>query len=117
MKRVSAIISLLFVATVSFSQEEKIDVAKAAQNPLANVVSLPLQNNTSFGYGDFNKTGNILYIQPILPFSLGDQGWVMMNRFIAPIPETRPDLSSEDAKSTTGIGDINYRVTHLSREI
>lgn len=110
MKRTTALLSLLFMATASFSQEEGADAAMAAQNPLANVISLPLQNNTSFGYGEFNKTGNVLYIQPILPFAIGAKGWVMMNRVIAPIPVTRPDLSSADAKNTTGIGDFNYTV-------
>ena len=38
---------------LSFAQEED-DPAKAAQNPLANVYSLPLQNNTDFGIGEFN---------------------------------------------------------------
>lgn len=84
------------------------DAAMEAQNPLANIISMPFQNNTSFGYGDYEKTGNTLNIQPILPFSLGTNGWTMINRIIVPFPTTVPDLSSEDASSTTGLGDISY---------
>jgi hypothetical protein len=46
-------------------------VAKEAQNPLANVISLPLQNNTDFGIGTYDKSANTLNIQPIIPVSLG----------------------------------------------
>jgi len=97
-------------ATDSTSTAAEPDAALAAQNPLANIISMPLQNNTSFGYGDYDKTGNTLNIQPILPFSLGTKGLTMINRFIVPLPTTVPDLSSENASSTTGLGDINYTV-------
>jgi len=97
-------------ATDSTSTTAEPDAAMAAQNPLANIISLPLQNNTSFGYGEYDKTGNTLNIQPILPFSLGKKGLTMINRFIVPLPTTVPDNSSEDASSTTGLGDINYTV-------
>ncbi len=110
MKYTITIFCLVLISTALISQVEEEDLAKAAQNPLGDIISLPFQNNTSFGYGDYNKTGNVLNIQPILPFGLGDKGWVMMNRFIIPLPETRPDLSTEDAENTTGLGDINYTV-------
>ena len=96
--------------TDSTSTSAKPDAALAAQNPLANIISLPLQNNTSFGYGEYDKTGNTLNIQPILPFSLGKKGLTMINRIIIPLPTTVPDNSSEDASSTTGLGDISYTV-------
>lgn len=108
MKKLTFVFVFLFISTSLFAQDDKQDAAKAAQNPLANIISLPLQNNTSFGYGDYDKTGNTLNIQPIIPFSLGKKGWVMINRFIIPFPKTVPDLSSEDAPATTGLGDINY---------
>ena len=104
MKNLIFIIAFLFLADISNAQDE----AKAAQNPLANVISVPLQNNTSFGYGDYDKIGNTLNIQPILPANIGNRDWIMINRFIVPLPKTVPDLTSEDGKSTTGLGDMNY---------
>lgn len=105
------ICSLLSMNLASAQEIEEVgDVAKQAQNPLANIISLPFQNNTNFGYGEYNKTGNTLNIQPILPFAIGEKGWVMMNRFIIPLPHTIPDLGTEDGKGTTGLGDINYTV-------
>jgi len=44
----TAAVITLFSAT-GFSQESKEELAKAAQNPLANMISFPFQNNTNMG--------------------------------------------------------------------
>ncbi len=80
------------------------DMAKAAQNPVANMYSFPLQNNTVFGVGPYERTQNIVNIQPVIPIPLGKK-INMINRVILPII-TQPSFT-EDA-SSTGIGDINY---------
>lgn len=41
------------------TQEE---LARAAQNPVASMISLPFQNNTNFNFGPKDKTQNILNI-------------------------------------------------------
>ncbi len=66
---------------------------------------MPLQNNTSFGLGEFDRSANTLNIQPIYPVSFKNK-WVLINRAIIPI-ETVPDIT-ESSGSTTGLGDINY---------
>ena len=43
-------------------------LAKAAQNPLATMVTLPLQANYNTGYGDFDRTFYSLNVQPVIPF-------------------------------------------------
>jgi hypothetical protein len=58
-------------------------LAKKAQNPIANMISVPLQNNTNFGIGLFDRTQNVLNIQPVLPSSVGK--WSLINRVIAPV--------------------------------
>jgi len=105
--KISIAACLFLCATVAFSQEVE-DAAKAAQNPLANVISMPFQNNNDFGIGIYDKTSNVINIQPILPVSLSKSGWLLINRFIIPFPKSFPDLTSEDAKNSTGLGDINY---------
>lgn len=96
------------IAIQSYAQEEEPDAAKAAQNPLANVISVPFQNNTDFGIGADGQTGNTLNIQPILPGKVGKSDWLLINRFIVPLPKTVPDPSSESGGSITGIGDVMY---------
>jgi hypothetical protein len=59
---------------------EHADLVKQAQNPIASLISLPFQNNTSFGLGEFDRTQDTLLIQPVIPTSLGS--WNLINRFI-----------------------------------
>ncbi len=46
-------------------------LAKAAQNPVANLISVPFQDNINFNVGPEEKTQNVLNIQPVIPVSLG----------------------------------------------
>jgi hypothetical protein len=50
-------------ARAELSPEE---LAKLAQNPVGNLVSVPFQSNTNFNTGPLNGTQNILNIQPVL---------------------------------------------------
>ena len=45
-------------------------LARASQNPIANMISVPFQNNTNFNAGPFNRTQDILNIQPVIPMPL-----------------------------------------------
>ena len=103
MKIILIIGLLLIITTANFSQNEE-DLAKATQNPLAKMYSLPFQNNTTYGVGPYERPQNILNIQPILPFSLSENV-NLINRIILPVI-TQP--SSTEDKSTTGTGDISW---------
>ena len=47
--KISILICILLTGSLTYAQEEEIeDPAEAAQNPLANVISMPFQNNTDF---------------------------------------------------------------------
>jgi hypothetical protein len=66
------------------SDQSTQSLAAAAQNPVAATYSLPLQNNTYFNAGpNHDKTANVLNIQPVLPFPLGN--WNLISRTIAPL--------------------------------
>lgn len=84
------------------AQDANADLAKEAQNPVANLISLPLQNNTNFNIGPYDRTSNVLNIQPVVPF----YGGRLITRTILPVV-WQPDISSESG-STTGIGDLNF---------
>jgi len=84
------------------AQESTAELAKAAQNPIANMMSFPFQNNTNFGIGPYNRTQNVLNIQPVLPFLNGR----LITRTIMPII-SQPDVTSETG-STNGFGDITF---------
>jgi hypothetical protein len=81
------------------------ELAKAVQNPVAAMISVPFQNNTNFNVGPRDGTQNILNIQPVIPFSLGSQ-WNLITRTILPIiwqPGLTPGQST-----TSGLGDLQF---------
>lgn len=80
------------------------ELAKQSQNPIANLVSFPFQVNTNFGAGQFDRTQNVLNIQPVIPFSLSNN-MLLITRVIMPVvyqPLLAPGVGDE-----FGLGDIN----------
>jgi hypothetical protein len=61
------------------------ELAKKLQNPIASLISVPIQNNFDFGAGP--KGDGFQYrvnIQPVIPFSLTDD-WNLITRTILPV--------------------------------
>jgi hypothetical protein len=79
-------------------------LAKAAQNPIANLISFPLQNNTGFGVGPFDRTQNVLNIQPVIPIQLSEN-WNLITRTILPVV-WQPNVG-QSAQGWSGFGDLN----------
>jgi hypothetical protein len=82
------------------SQEE---LAKQLSNPVAALISLPLQQNFSINYkpyGGFNWTLNV---QPVVPFSLNKQ-WNLISRTILPFVSQNNIIA--EGSTQTGLGDI-----------
>ncbi len=100
-----AIACMLGMAGTSIAQDDSTDLAKAAQNPLASMISLPFQNNSNFDYGPEGGTQNILNIQPVWPFKLNDD-WNFVTRTILPVVSV-PALTPGDSR-TTGLGDTTF---------
>lgn len=92
------------VAPNASAQESAAALAKAAQNPIASMISLPLQNNTTFNVGPEDKTLNVLNIQPVWPFSVGEN-WNVITRTILPVI-SQPGFGGQSREN--GVGDINF---------
>ena len=77
-------------------------LAKEAQNPIANLISVPFQNNLTPGMGpNEDNTLNVLNIQPVVPFALS-KDLTLVTRTILPV------LSQPTPAGTqNGIGDLN----------
>jgi hypothetical protein len=89
-------------ALAEMSAEE---LAKLAQNPVGNLISLPFQNNTNLNFGPEKGTQNILNIQPVYPISVNSE-WNVITRTIVPVvwnPALGPTTDS-----TNGIGDTVF---------
>ncbi len=83
---------------------EEQDLAKAVQNPVANLISVPLQDNLDFGIGPSNRTRNTLNIQPVVPVPL-TLDWNLITRVILPVVY-QPDVAA-DSGGTFGLGDTS----------
>mgnify|MGYP001816649694 FL=1 len=93
------------IGAKSAEQEEEAGaLAKAAQNPIASVVSLPFQYNVNDGVGEFGRQQATLNIQPVVPFKLGDKANFVTRTIIplssAPIGETESEFGVADIQWT-----------------
>lgn len=106
---------LVLAATLAPHLHADDDLIKAAQNPIASMISLPI--DCSVDFGATNGGAAIANIQPVIPTNLGD--WNLVSRGILPvayvegavgglpgIPGQPPTLTPK--KSTWGLGDLNY---------
>jgi hypothetical protein len=86
------------------SEEE---LAKLTQNPVANLISVPFQNNFNFGIGEKNAMQWVLNIQPVIPISL-NKDWNLITRTIVPV--INQQSPADGVSSEFGLGDINPTV-------
>jgi hypothetical protein len=91
------------VAVPAHAQPSAEDLAKAAQNPIGNMISVPFQNNTNFGVGPEGGTQNVLNIQPVIPFSV-NKDWNIITRTILPLIWQPGFVPGEG--TTFGLGDL-----------
>ncbi len=94
----------IFLATPAAHAELSAeDLAKIAQNPVGNLISVPFQENAYFNVGPQDRTQNVLNIQPVIPISIGDH-WNIITRTILPII-SQPAFTPNGSR-TNGIGDL-----------
>jgi hypothetical protein len=89
-------------ARAELSAEE---LAKLAQNPVGNLISLPFQNNTNMNFGPEKGTQDVFNIQPVIPVSINDD-WNIITRTIVPViwnPALGPGIDSKN-----GVGDTVF---------
>jgi hypothetical protein len=77
---------------------------KATQNPVANLISVPVQNNSDFGIGPYDRTQDVLNIQPVIPMKLNEK-WNLITRIIQPV--VWQPYSSQPTGGEYGLGDMN----------
>jgi hypothetical protein len=82
----------------------------AAQNPVASLISVPIQENFNFGVGPADRTQNVLNIQPVIPLSLSTN-WNLIVRWITPVVYQpvgpKPPGSPVQTTGVYGLGDMN----------
>jgi hypothetical protein len=107
---------ILFACTVSADQ----DLAKQSQNPIGNMISLPMQNNTYFDVGPSEEWANSFQFQPVYPVNFGKVN--LINRAIIPInylasqevtvparEQIQDDFVTFETGSVFGLGNITWQ--------
>ena len=84
--------------------DDTADLAQLVQNPIAKVISVPFQNNLTFGVGPDHDPQNALNIQPVLPFQISSD-WNVITRTIVPV-DYEPSLTP-NGSALGGVGDIS----------
>lgn len=79
------------------------ELAKKLQNPVASLISVPIQNNFDFGYGPANAMRYTVNVQPVIPFSLG-QDWNLITRTI--VPTIYAEATGPGDRDKFGLGDV-----------
>lgn len=78
------------------------ELAKIAQNPVGNLISVPFQENLYLNTGPLERNESVLNIQPVIPVSINDD-WNVITRTILPIISL-PGFTPTQSR-TNGIGD------------
>jgi hypothetical protein len=74
----------IIAAAMPCLAQEQNAAASAAQNPIANQISIPFQNDIYFGVGPSRQPQNLLLIEPVIPIKLSDE-WTLISRSIIPV--------------------------------
>jgi hypothetical protein len=107
-RRAFSLATLLFATTLAAQNAapaaDTDALAKATQNPVASLISVPFQNNTNFAIGPYNRTQDVLNIQPVIPSKLGPH-WMLISRIIQPI--VWQPYSTQTTGGEFGFGDMS----------
>ena len=99
---ITVLVAVLTLGASARAQDDAGDLAKKAQNPVGDVINLPLQFNFNFGVGPDDDVQTLLNIQPVYPVHLSDK-WNLINRTIIPLIDQPAPVDK------SGMGDIQYQ--------
>ena len=101
---VTGLLSITWAAETETNNTEAL--AKASQNPVSSLISVPFENNTTFNNGTEDSVVNILKIKPVIPMSFGEN-WNLINRTIVPVIYQEERFPDEGNRF--GLGDVTYQ--------
>jgi hypothetical protein len=96
-------------ATTDDKADDESDLAQKLQNPVAALISVPIQNNWDFGIGPAHAMKYTANIQPVVPISISEN-WNLIIRTILPViyaeaVDDRFFAPANARQSHSGLGD------------
>jgi hypothetical protein len=90
-------------------KDEQAELAKKLNNPVADLISVPIQNNWDFGIGPAHAMKYTANIQPVIPVSISED-WNLIIRTIVPVIyqealDNKPGAPASVGQSHAGLGD------------
>lgn len=93
------------VRVMAGEAEDQAELARKTLNPIAALISLPIQFNYDRGIGPTDDGKKfVVNIQPVIPISIGPE-WNLISRTILPIID-QDDILPDGAADESGIGDV-----------
>lgn len=85
--------------------DESSDLAQQLTNPLADLISMPIQGNLDFGIGPGGGHRMFTNIQPVIPFGINED-WNVISRTILPVIDQQGTDLFTDRSDAFGLGDV-----------
>ena len=101
MKVTRAIVSITLVTNILHAEDA--DLAKKLANPVADLISAPIQSNVDFNVGPGDGTISRTNVQPVIPIGINDE-WNVISRTILPIIDQQ-GIDLAGATDEFGLGD------------
>jgi hypothetical protein len=99
-----AMVALALVTPARAQNDKAEELAKKLANPVANLISVPVQYNyDEYGGTNDGAAAQRLIIQPVIPFSISED-WNLITRTIVPLVDQQDFPVS--ALNESGLGDI-----------
>lgn len=99
-----AFIFMALAGPARAEDDKAAELAMKLANPIASLISVPLQYNyDTYGGVNDHASVSLLYVQPVIPFSLSED-WNLITRTIVPLRDQQGFPGA--ALNKTGLGDI-----------
>ncbi len=83
--------------------DDAAELAEKLSNPVADLISVPIQGNWDTGIGPADADRTTINVQPVIPFSLNPD-WNAISRTIVPIIDAESPVAGGEDES--GLGDV-----------
>lgn len=108
-KSIAITVLVLSISFFSFAQQEKAtlsneELANKLSNPVAKMISVPIQEELDYGKGPLNSVTNTTSIRPVFPFQLTKK-FNLINRAIIPLVHQT---------NVTGVGSNQFGLSDIS---